>query len=216
MHVYHFSSTATSSDFSLSASPASQTVAQGGSTTYTTTVSPSGGFSGSVSLSVSGLPSGASGSFSPNPATGTSTLSVTTSATSPAGTYPLTIAGTSGSLSHTTQVTLVVGATTNPAFSLSASPASQTVVQGAPVTYQITVTPSGGFSGSVSLTVSGVPAGATWSFNPAAATSSSSWSSTLTVQTTSATKIGNATLTITGVGGGLSQNTTVTLLVKHK
>src|ERR1700730_14105475 len=52
-------------DFSVSASPASQTVVQGNGTNYTATVSPSGGFTGSVSLSVSGLPSGASPPLDP-------------------------------------------------------------------------------------------------------------------------------------------------------
>jgi hypothetical protein len=46
-------------DFSLSASPASQTVAQGNSTSFTATVTAGTGFAGNVSLSVSGLPAGA-------------------------------------------------------------------------------------------------------------------------------------------------------------
>lgn len=97
-------------DFAISATPSSQSVAQGGSTTFTVNVTPSNGFSGSVALSVSGLPSGATSAFNPTSITGTgsSTLTVGTATTTPAGTYPLTITGTSGSLSHTAQVTLVV------------------------------------------------------------------------------------------------------------
>src|SRR3989442_12992511 len=71
-------------DFSLSASPASQTVVQGNGTTYTVTETPVNGFSGSVTLSVSGLPAGASGSFSPNPTTSTSVLTVSTLGSTPA------------------------------------------------------------------------------------------------------------------------------------
>src|SRR5439155_12541846 len=74
-------------DFTLSASPSSQTVTPGGSTSYSVTISPTGGFAGAVSLSVSGLPSGANGSITPNPATATSKLSVTTSTTRPIATY---------------------------------------------------------------------------------------------------------------------------------
>src|SRR5204862_2540212 len=89
-------------DFSLSASPSSRTVTQGGSTSYSVTISPVGGFTGPVSLSVSGLPSGATGSFTPNPATASSTLSVTTSTSTPIGAYTLTTTGVRGSLTHST------------------------------------------------------------------------------------------------------------------
>ncbi|PYX51663.1 MAG: hypothetical protein DMG76_31500, partial [Acidobacteria bacterium] len=95
-----------SPNFTLSASPASQTVTPGGSTSYSVTISPTGGFSGQVNLSVSGLPSGATGSFTPNPATASSTLSVTTSTGTPTGSYTLTISGVSGTLTHTTTVSL--------------------------------------------------------------------------------------------------------------
>src|SRR5439155_24331134 len=80
-------------DFTLSASPSSQTVTPGGGTSYSVTISPTGGFTGEVMLSVSGLPSGANGSVTPNPATASSTLSVTTSPSTPTGTYTLTITG---------------------------------------------------------------------------------------------------------------------------
>ncbi len=97
-------------DFTLSGSPGSQTVIQGSGSSYGIIVGPTGGFTGQVSLSVSGLPVGANASFSPNPAAASSSLSVTTSASTPVGTYLLTITGVSGSLTHTTTVTLVVNA----------------------------------------------------------------------------------------------------------
>src|SRR2546425_1204396 len=96
--------------FTLSASPSSQTVAPSRSTSYSVTISPTGGFSGQVTLSVSGLPSGATGKFTPNPATASSTLSVTTSKSTPAGTYTLKVTGVSGALTRTITVALVVGA----------------------------------------------------------------------------------------------------------
>src|SRR2546426_2054430 len=94
-------------DFALSATPALQTVTQGGGTTYTVNISPSGGFTGAVSLSADGLPAGASASFSPNPATGSATMTVDAGATTSTGSFPVTITGTSGNLSHTTSVSLV-------------------------------------------------------------------------------------------------------------
>ena len=199
---------ASAPDFSLSVTPASQTVVAGGSTSYTATITPTGGFSGQVNLSVSGLPAGATGNFTPNPATTSSSLAVTTSTTTPTGTYPLTITGASGTLSHSTSATLVVNGA--PDFSLSAAPSSRSV--GGSVTsttYSITITPLSGFSDPVTLGASGPLIGALGTFSPNPATTSS----TLTVSITSSTPAGTYTLTLTGTSGSLSHSITVTLVV---
>ena len=75
-------------DFSLNASPGSQTVTAGGGTTYSVSVAPSGGFAGSVALSASGLPAGVTASFSPASATTSSTMTITTTAAVAAGQLP--------------------------------------------------------------------------------------------------------------------------------
>ena len=93
-------------DFSISASPASQTVKRGRTASYTVSVLQSNGFGGSVAFTAAGQPSGSIVSFSPNPGATTSTLSVKTSSSTPRGSYTLTITGTSGSLAHTAVVTL--------------------------------------------------------------------------------------------------------------
>lgn len=107
------SATTLTPDFTIAASPSSQTVITGSGTSYTTTITAVIGFTGMVSLSVSGLPSGATGAFNPTSVAGSGnfTLSVSTSSMTPAGTYTLTITGTSGSLTHSTPVTLVVNVT---------------------------------------------------------------------------------------------------------
>ncbi len=198
-------------DFSLSASPASQTVTPGGSTSYTVTVTPSGGFSNSVTLSVSGLPGGATASFSPNPiAAGSSTLSVN-SGTAVPGTYTLTISGTGGAITHTTPVTLIITAPAAADFSISASPGTVVTKRGNTATYTVSVTPSGGFNGSVTLSAL-VPNGATASFNPTAVAGGSG-SSTLSVNTGTAVR-GTYTLTITGTSGSLTHSTTVNLKLR--
>ncbi len=100
-------------DFSLSATPTSQTINLGAGTTYTVNITRTGGFTGAVSFTVTNLPTGAIGTFSPNPTStsGTSsTLTITTSSTTATGSRTLTITGVSGGLSHTTPVTLVVNA----------------------------------------------------------------------------------------------------------
>jgi hypothetical protein len=98
-------------NFSLSVSPSSVTVPRGGGTaTYNVTITRSGGFTAPVTFTVTGLPSGANGSFSPNPASSSSTtLTVNVPSSAGRGTYPLTITGTGGSPSvqHTVSATLV-------------------------------------------------------------------------------------------------------------
>ena len=197
-------------DFSISATPSSQTVTQGAGTSYTVNITPTGGFTGGVTFSASGLPSGATASFSPNPATASSTLSVSTATTTPTGSFVLTITGVSGSLTHTTSVTLVVTPPSAPDFSLSGTPASQTVVQGAATSYAVNIARTGGFTGAVTLSVSGLPAGATGSFSPNPATGTSS---TLSASTATTTPAGSFVLTITGVSGSLTRITSVTLVV---
>jgi poly(beta-D-mannuronate) lyase len=97
-------------DFTISATPSSQTVQPGAGTSYTVNIGNVNGFSGTVTLSISGLPAGATASFNPASVNmiGSSTLTVSTAASTPAGSYTLTITGTSGSLVHNTTVTLVV------------------------------------------------------------------------------------------------------------
>lgn len=95
-------------DFTVTPKPASRTVVRGASTSYTISIGRSGGFSGAVVLSVNGLPAGTSGSFAPNPATDSSVLSVTTTSSTRVGGYTLTLTGTSGSVVHSTTVSLQV------------------------------------------------------------------------------------------------------------
>jgi hypothetical protein len=374
-------------DFSLSASPSSLSITQGGNGTSTITVTPINGFTSSVSLSASGLPSGVTASFNPTSTTTTSVLTLTASSTATSGTSTVTITGTSGSLVHTTTISLTVtttggggqvavysstykapwcsavgsscdsgstlllgrdtmsgGAESNqpntissacadgtsgtfhsdesndrlmvattdgssfapgktvtvtatiwaysgytsdhldlyyaanasspgwtaiqtnmtppgagaqtmsanftlpsgsvqavravfrylgsasscttgayddhddlvfavgagsPSFTLSANPSSVTVVQGNTATSTITVNPQNGFTGTVSLSASGLPSGVTASFNPTSTTSTS----TLTFTASSTATLGTSTVTVTGTSGSLVATTNITLTV---
>ena len=120
-----------SADFSLAMTPASQSVAVGGSTSYTVTVTPLNGFTGTVKFGVSGLPSGVTGSFSPSSVTGSgsTTLTVKVPTGTASGSSTLSVTATSGSLSHGGSATLSVqGAAPN--YSVAVSPASRTVSRG--------------------------------------------------------------------------------------
>ena len=140
------------------------------------TVTPTGGFSNSVSLSVSaGLPAGATATFTPPSTTGgTSALSITTTGVVP-GTYPLTISGTDGILTHTAPATLVVQPVPVGDFTIGVSPSSRKINQNGSSTYTISIGRINGFTGAVSLAASGLPAsGLTASFSPNPASGSSS------------------------------------------
>ena len=123
------------------------------------TVTPTGGFSNSVGLSVSaGLPAGATATFTPPSTTGgTSALSITTTGVVP-GTYPLTISGTGGVLTHTAPATLVVQPVPVGDFTISVSPSSKKINQNGSSTYTISIGRINGFTGAVSLAASGLPA----------------------------------------------------------
>jgi subtilase family serine protease len=200
-----------SPNFTLAASPYNLNLIQDYSVTSTITIIPQGHFSGSVKLSVSGLPNGVTASFSPSSATSTSTLTLNATDNATPGTVTLTVTGTSGSLSATTPVTVTI--IRNERFTLSAAPSAVTAPQGATGTTSITITPVDGFSGNVALSASGLPAGVTATFSPNPATNSS------TVSFTAAQKVkaGTSTITITGTStvpsGTATASTTITLTV---
>src|SRR4029077_19100485 len=100
------------SDFSIAASPASLTVSRSHSGTYTLTLSPLSGFTGAVSLSCSGVPSHTTCSIAPSQVTldGTSSaqagVTITVGGGANTGKHTLTLKGTSGTVTHSTTVTL--------------------------------------------------------------------------------------------------------------
>jgi len=146
-------------NFTLTASPNSVAITQGNSGTSTITVNSLNGFSGSVTLSASGLPSGVTAGFSPNPATSTALLTLTTSASATTGTVSLTIGGGSGSLSNTTSLSLTVNSSiVGPAVTLSPTSLtfSKVVLGEASAAKTVTLTNSGSATLNISsITTSG-------------------------------------------------------------
>ena len=202
--------TITVPDFALSATPTSQIVPPGSVTSYTVAVQPGAGFVGNVAFAVSGLPSGAAGTFAPTSVntSGSTILTVTTSSTTVPGSYPLVITGNTGVLAHTVSVTLIVRAD----FSISVSPSSRTIQQGGTATYTVTITGGTGFSGTVTLSTTGLPTRASATFNPASVAGSGT--STLTVSTNKNTPKGTRTLTVTGTSGPVVHSATAIVTVQ--
>src|SRR2546422_771702 len=158
------------SDFSLSVAPSNQTVVQGSSTTYTVSTQATAGSARPVSLSVTGLPSGASASFNPStvPAGQSSTLTVSTTTTAATGPFAFTITGqySSPPATHSIAASLTVTAALDD-FSISASPASRTVIAGSSTTFAVSTEVASGTARAVTLSANGLPSGASATFHPA-------------------------------------------------
>ena len=127
-------------DFTLLANPSSVSVTQGSQVNTSITVTPQDDFTGSVTLSASGLPSGVTANFNPNPITGSSTLTLTATDSAATGTVTVKILGTSGNVTDSTLLVLSVNQLVQD-FTLSASPSSITVAKsGASGQSAITIT----------------------------------------------------------------------------
>jgi plastocyanin len=199
----------TVADFSLAATPNSRTIAPGGSASYSATVVPQNGFTGTVSFGITGLPAGATASFSPATVTGSgsTTLGISTNTSIQAGTYPLVITGTSGPVTRTVSVTLVV----NGDFTISVAPATATINPDGAATYSVAIS-SSGFSGTVLFSVSGLPKFATGKFNPTSIVNAGN--TVFTVSTNKKVARGTYPLTIAASSGGLVRSMPITLVIQ--
>ena len=204
-------------NFTISAAPASLTVQQGNQGNSTIAATISGGFNSAISLSAAGAPSGTTVSFNPNPipapGAGNSNMTITVGGSTPVGTYPITVTGNGGGIHQNTTVTLTVTAQQQPNFTISASPSSLTIQQGNQGSSTITTAISGGFNSAISLSAAGVPSGTTVSFNPNPIPAPGAGNSTMTITVGGSTPVGTYPITVTGNGGGIQQNATVTLTV---
>ncbi|MGH8156872.1 MAG: RICIN domain-containing protein [Rhodanobacter sp.] len=101
-------------DFGITTSPTSLGVSQGAQASDTVTVSSFNGFNSSVNLSISGLPSGVTATFSPTslmpPGNGsaTSTLTLSAGPSATIGSATVTVTGVAGSLTHNSPINLTV------------------------------------------------------------------------------------------------------------
>jgi uncharacterized repeat protein (TIGR01451 family) len=147
--VARISDAAPAADYLIMITPVSHSVLPGGGTTFTVTATPTGGFTGVISLSASGFSNDSTASFNPttiaitDTSAKSSTLTVTTTAATPPGNYSLSIDTTSGNLQHSGSAQLVVSGTAsaNLAIIKTASPNPATSL--ANLTYRIVVTNNG-------------------------------------------------------------------------
>jgi uncharacterized membrane protein len=102
----------TAGAFTISVSPTSGYLRQGQSGYAVVSTTVSGGFSSAIALSATGQPAGVTVTFMPSsiaaPGSGSSDMYLTVSRTATTGTYPITITGTGGGITHTTVLTFEV------------------------------------------------------------------------------------------------------------
>ena len=199
----------TSPGFSVAASGA--TVMQGTTATSSITVTPFNGFTGTVALTATGLPTGVTATFNPTSVTGSSgsTLTFTASATATVGTATVTVTGTSGSTTESTTLSLIV--TAEPNFTISVSPASVNLPPGSNPTSTITITFVGGLTGSVSLNASSLPSGVSANFAPSSLNASGTSVVNFSAQTS--TPPGTTNISINGVDGSITHSATIALTI---
>jgi hypothetical protein len=187
--------------FTLKPTLPSLSIPQNASGTDTITVADVTPFAGPVTLAATGLPTGVTAAFVPNPTSSTSVLTLTVGTTTIVETYNVTITGTSGSLTATT--TIVLNVTARSTFTLTVP--SLFITQGKTATDTITINDVGGFTGNVTLAVSGLPSGVTCSFgtNPVIGTTN-----VMSCTASPTATVGNFIATITGTSGTITAAST--------
>ncbi len=201
-------------NFSMSLSPSNGSVVQSENTSTTATATLISGASKPVSFSCSGLPSGASCSFKPSSLypTNSSTLIISASASTPTGTYSITVSGAGGSITRNATYNLTVIPVSVPFdFSLSLSPSNGSVLQGNNISTTATATLISGASKPVSFSCSGLPSGASCSFKPSSLYPTNS--STLIISASASTPTGTYSIIISGVSSNITRTVNYALKV---
>jgi len=199
--------------FDLALSPGTLTIEAGKTGTSVITITRRGGFAGAITLTASGLPSKVDASFDPAAPTGTtSTLTLSVGSEATTGTSTITVTGSAtGQASKTASLALTVSPAAVAGFTLALNPTTLSVEQAKSGTSAVAITRTGGFAAAVTLSAEGLPTGVTATFDPAAPTGNTS---TLTLAVGAGAAVGNTTITLRGKATGLTDQTaTLTLTV---
>ncbi|MBS7622385.1 hypothetical protein KEJ39_01745 [Candidatus Bathyarchaeota archaeon] len=202
--------------FYIAPSPMAKSVIRGKSTTFSIGVQSVGTFSSTVTLTAVGVPTGMTATLNPAavlPPQGglaSSILTITTSGSLAEGTYYITIRGQSGMLQSQESIAVSVGE-----FTISATPTLGTAEQNSTAVFTVTGSSSDDYSAIMTLSVQGLPAGVTGTFNPSSLLipPAGSNSSTLTLTISSTAPVGSHVLNISGTSGTQIHWVNVTLII---
>ncbi len=209
--VNHWSA-ATQLNFTLTPNTSSITLAPGGSTMATISLTPQGAFGSAVTLSASGVPVGVTVKFSSATikanAPVTVTFAVASNATAKSST--IIISGSGGGLTRTANIAVTVAV---PTFTLTSSATCTSVTSGNSSSFNVSTAAAGGFKSAITLSISGLPKGVTAKFAPTNIATPGNGSSTLTLTAASGTVGGTYSLLVMASGGGITKTQALGLTV---
>ena len=219
--VAHWHDVSLNGTFTITAAPSTVSLQGGQSASAGLNFAVNNGFNWPIALTVSGLPAGIATTLSktliPAPGSGTATLQFNASTAVTSGSYPVTVTATGGGMTQTATIALTVTAIV-PKCSLTANPTSIAMPSGQGTNVRLTcISPQGALPASLSLAVSGQPAGLTTALSSTTLVPGTG-TTTLTVNTAVTTAPGSYNLAVTASGGAYSQtiNVPVTLVVTPK
>ena len=215
---YQVNSSSTSADFSLKLSQASASLTPGGAAqSVTATAVAANGFAGTVQVSLAGLPAGVTATPTTlNLSAGVpQTVSFAAAASATTANGMVAFTGTSGALSHTAALALSVNGGSSPSspdFSLQVSPSSATLTSGGTAqAVTLTAVAANGFTGSVQVTIAGLPQGVTAS--PATLTLSPGDGQQVSLTASASAPSASSSAVFTGTSGSLTHTAALSITV---
>lgn len=204
-------------DFTIAAAPSTVALQSGGSArALTVTVAGVNGNTNPVAVSLSGLPTGVTAtpstmSLAPGQL-GQFMLAASNSA-APTSSVTVTVTGADNVASHTATAALAISPAPVPDFTITAAPSSLSLQSGGSAqTFTVTTAAVNGFSDSVNISLTGLPAGVTATPSTLSVAPGQLGQFTLTASTAAATTTG-ATITVTGAADSLSHTATAALAI---
>jgi uncharacterized membrane protein len=192
-------------DFTVGMSATALSIAPGKSGSVNLTTAVNTGFAAAINLAITGLPAGITATFvRPTiaaPGTGSSSVTFVAANSTKPGSYSGIVTAIGAGVTHLQSLALNV-----PGFTLTTSPASVALANGARAAVTITAQAVGGFTSPITLTVSGAPIGVTTTLSPMV-----NGKRTLTIVRGPTAKIAISNLKVKATAGGITKTGVVTV-----